>query len=259
MAIHLFEQRHHLRFATDIGLHRDSFAAFALNGARYGLGGWLVPEIVDADGETAAGGKESRGTADSAAASGDNYNWGSVHGVSFNLRTAWSPGSHLVEDRTKMNFATELAALFRRDLTRLIQQLEAFPNDQILWQCAPGITNSAGNLVLHLEGNLREFVGRQLGGVPYTRVRSEEFAAAALPAGDLIKRMEAVQQLVPEVISALSAEQLEATYPEDVLGTPLSTQQFLMSLLGHFNYHLGQIDYARRILSHGTAVAYAGL
>lgn len=158
-----------------------------------------------------------------------------------------------------MNFANELAALFRRDLTRLIQQLEAFPNNEILWQCALGVTNSAGNLVLHLEGNLREFIGRQLGGVPYTRVRSDEFATAALPVGDLITRMESVSQLVPDVIAALSAEQLQATYPEDVLGIPLSTQQFLMSLLGHFNYHLGQIDYARRILSHGAAVAYAGL
>lgn len=158
-----------------------------------------------------------------------------------------------------MNLANELAALFRRDLTRLIQQLEAFTSDQILWQCAPGVTNSAGNLVLHLEGNLREFIGRQLGGIPYTRVRSDEFGQAALPARDLITRMESVRQLIPDVLAALSDQQLETTYPEDVLSVPLSTQQFLMSLLGHLNYHLGQIDYLRRILSHGTAVAYAGL
>jgi hypothetical protein len=158
-----------------------------------------------------------------------------------------------------MTLADELAALFRRDLTRLIQQLEAFENDQVLWQCAPGVTNSAGNLVLHLEGNLREYIGRQLGSVPYTRVRSDEFATAAIPAGDLIKRMEDVRQLVPGIVAALPPPQLQATYPENVLGAPLSTQQFLMSLLGHLNYHLGQIDYARRILSHGMAVAYAGL
>jgi len=158
-----------------------------------------------------------------------------------------------------MHLANELAALFRRDLTRLIQQLEAFPDDHALWQCAPGIANSAGNLVLHLEGNLREFVGRQLGGVAYTRVRSEEFAPATLPVADLIGRIETVRQLVPDIVAALSPDRLQATYPEDVFGVPLSTQQFLMSLLGHLNYHLGQIDYARRILGHGTAVAYTGL
>jgi hypothetical protein len=159
-----------------------------------------------------------------------------------------------------VTLANELAALFRRDLTRLIQQLEAFErNDEVLWQCAPGVTNSAGNLVIHLEGNLREYIGRQLGGIPYSRVRSEEFAPAIVPARNLLRRIEVVRQLIPDVIAALSSEQLDATYPENVLGVPLSTQQFLMSLLGHLNYHLGQIDYARRILSHGTAVPYAGL
>ena len=64
---------------------------------------------------------------------------------------------------------TELAALYKRDLTRVIQEVQAFPDEASLWRIAPGVTNSAGNLVLHLEGNLREYIGRQLGGVAYTR------------------------------------------------------------------------------------------
>jgi hypothetical protein len=73
------------------------------------------------------------------------------------------------------NAAGELAALFRRDLNRLIQELRAFPSDEKLWAVLPGISNSAGNLILHLEGNLREYIGRQLGGVAYTRQRDLEF------------------------------------------------------------------------------------
>ena len=73
-----------------------------------------------------------------------------------------------------MSFQTELAALFRRDLTRLIQQLQTFPEGPALYQQAPGVANSAGNLALHLEGNLREFIGRQLGDVPYQRRREQE-------------------------------------------------------------------------------------
>lgn len=65
-----------------------------------------------------------------------------------------------------MSFSNGLSMLFRRDLTRLNQQIEAFPDDASLWSVLPGITNSAGNLVLHLEGNLKEFVGRQLGKLP---------------------------------------------------------------------------------------------
>ena len=158
-----------------------------------------------------------------------------------------------------MTLATELAALFRRDLTRLLQELQAFPDDEALWTVLPGITNSAGNLTLHLEGNLREFIGRQLGEVPYARQREVEFAKARIPAHDLIRRIESVQELVPKVVSALSSAQLESTYPENVLGAPLSTHQFLIHLQGHLNYHLGQIDYLRRILTKGTAVGFAGL
>jgi hypothetical protein len=71
--------------------------------------------------------------------------------------------------------ASELAALFSRDITRLIQELQAFPDTASLWKTQPGVTNSAGNLALHLEGNLREYIGRQLGHVDYTRDRPAEF------------------------------------------------------------------------------------
>ena len=75
-----------------------------------------------------------------------------------------------------MSIGTGLALIYRRDLTRLLQQVEAFPDNNSLWKTLPGVTNCAGNLVLHLEGNLREFVGRQLGGQDYQRQRPLEFS-----------------------------------------------------------------------------------
>jgi len=152
-----------------------------------------------------------------------------------------------------------LAALFSRDLTRLIQELQAFPNDGTLWRQAPGVKNSAGNLVLHLEGNLREFIGRQLGQVAYTRARDYEFVLAGISRDDLVQRMEHVRELVATVVSRLSENELASTYPEDVLGTALTSHAFLVHLYGHLNFHLGQIDYLRRILTQGSAVAFAGL
>src|SRR3954451_5500404 len=95
-----------------------------------------------------------------------------------------------------MPFADELADLLDRDLTRLIQQIEAFTDPKTLWQCAPGITNSAGNLALHLEGNLREYVGRIVGGVSYQRVRDLEFSRKNLTAADLASRIEETRQIV---------------------------------------------------------------
>ncbi len=157
------------------------------------------------------------------------------------------------------NLSTELASLFRRDIARLIQQLRAFPEDALLWQHAPGITNSAGNLVLHLEGNLRDFIGRQLGGVSYVRQRDLEFSTTGLPASALVARMEQVESLIPQAIAALSDDQLALDYPQPVLGTTISTRQFLVHLSGHFNYHMGQIDYHRRFLTTAGAVNYVAL
>ncbi len=158
-----------------------------------------------------------------------------------------------------MTLQTQLAELFDRDLTRLLQQVEAFPDDGLLWQAAPGVTNSAGNLVLHLEGNLREFIGRQIGGVPYQRERDLEFSARGLTRADLAAQVEAVRELVPEVLRRMTAEQLAAADPQRAPGLPQSTQQFLLHLYGHFSYHLGQIDYLRRLLTAGQAVRYANL
>jgi hypothetical protein len=158
-----------------------------------------------------------------------------------------------------MSIAREIAELFRRDLTRLVQELEAFPDQETLWRTLPGVNNSAGNLTLHLEGNLREYIGRQLGGVSYHRQRDVEFSRREVPKADLLQRIRALTELIPEIVAGLSLTLLESTYPEEVFGAPLSTQQFLISLHGHLNYHLGQIDYLRRILTGGTAIKFAGL
>ena len=158
-----------------------------------------------------------------------------------------------------MSPGSEFAELYRRDLTRLIQELQAFPDDATLWRCLPGVTNPAGNLALHLEGNLREFIGRQLGSVPYQRQRDAEFHSQGVGREELIERIEAVRSLVPEVLGGLSDGALTATHPENVVGPPRSTREVLMSLHGHLNYHLGQIDYLRRILTRGKAVDFVGL
>ena len=152
-----------------------------------------------------------------------------------------------------MDLAQELAALLHRDLTKLVQELQRFPSDPMLWQCAPGVANSAGNLALHLEGNLREYIGRQLGGIQFKRERPLEFSTTGLPLAHIVSRIEHVKDKIPEIVAALSPEALDANYPENVLGVPLSTKQFIIHLLGHLNYHLGQINYLRRILTSAPA------
>ena len=155
--------------------------------------------------------------------------------------------------------ANELAALFARDLERLAQELRAFPDDTTVWQVAPGVTNAAGTLALHLEGNLREFVGRQLGRIAYTRDRPLEFSARGVGRDELVARTNSVIEMVPRVIGGLSDAALGATYPVPYDGASLSTRQFLMHLLAHLNYHLGQVDYLRRFVTGNGAITLAGL
>ena len=152
-----------------------------------------------------------------------------------------------------------LAELFRRDLTRLAQELDAFPDESSLWATLPGVKNSTGHLCLHLEGNLRQYIGFQLGGIPYTRVREQEFGSAGIPAKELRQRISQLQPLIPDVIAGLTQTQLEAMFPEPLWGGERVTSQFLFHLYGHFNFHLGQIGYLRRILTAGAAVKFVQL
>jgi Protein of unknown function (DUF664) len=158
-----------------------------------------------------------------------------------------------------MSFSKGLSVLFHRDLARLNQQIEAFPDDSSLWSVLPGITNSAGNLVLHIEGNLKEFVARQLGKLPYKRERELEFTSKGFGKEELAARIGELQKMVPSIIAALSLEQVAMEYPRVVLEKPLSTQDFLIHLYGHLNWHLGQIDYVRRIVTGTGALKAAGL
>ena len=155
--------------------------------------------------------------------------------------------------------ANELSALFARDIARLIQELQAFPDTESLWTTAPGVTNAAGTLALHLEGNLREYIGRQLGQIAYTRQRPLEFSARGVEQSELIARLDAVKDTIPRVISRLSNSQLDAKYPEAIHGKSITTSQFLMHLLAHLSYHLGQVDYLRRFRTGHGAIDLAAL
>jgi len=158
-----------------------------------------------------------------------------------------------------MKMTSDLVALFRRDLMRLGQQIEAFPNDDVLWHMPPQFANPPGNLVLHIEGNLREYVGRQLGNVPYARNRPLEFSTKGVSKRDLVSRVAELRQVIPTVIEGLTPEQMEKEHPEVVLEVPMSTVAFLIHLYGHLNWHLGQIDSLRRALTGDGAIRLAGL
>jgi len=155
--------------------------------------------------------------------------------------------------------STELADLYRRDLTRLIQELTAFPDTASLWKTAPGVSNAAGTLALHLEGGLRHFIGWRLGKIEYKRDRPLEFSARGVERHELIARLEAVKGAIPSVIAALSDAELDVIDPSNGTDKPMTTRQWLIHLYGHLGYHLGQVDYLRRFATGNGAIDLAQL
>lgn len=148
-----------------------------------------------------------------------------------------------------------LRRVIRRDLATLAAQLDAYPDDQALWRPVPGITNVGGTLVLHLAGNVRHFVGAQLGGTGYVRDRDGEFNRRDVPRGELRAIVAAARTEADRTLGALGDAALERTYPLAVGGVSLVTGQLLLHLATHFAYHLGQLDYHRRMATGGGAVA----
>jgi uncharacterized damage-inducible protein DinB len=145
-------------------------------------------------------------------------------------------------------FIDSLISLFTRDLNKLKAEIEAYQNEEALWKTDKSIANSAGNLCLHLVGNLNTYIGAQLGNSGYIRQRDLEFSLKDIPRSELIEQIEKTIGVVNSILVKLSAEDLEKEYPIEPLGYTMTTEYFLIHLYGHLNYHVGQINYHRRLL-----------
>lgn len=142
----------------------------------------------------------------------------------------------------------ELNQLFQRDLEKLGQELLAYTNEENLWIVDTGISNSAGNLSLHLFGNLRAFIGLDLGGIAYQRNREFEFAGKGVPRMSLLAELEEVKKIVSTSLLGLNPIRLGDKSLHAIFGHQMTIGFFLIHLYGHLNYHLGQVNYHRRLL-----------
>lgn len=156
--------------------------------------------------------------------------------------------NRLMSDDSSM-IRDSLRFVLIRDLRSLDAQIAAYPDDESIWKMAPGISNSAGNLVLHLAGNMRHFLGATLGGTGYVRDRPAEFATKGLSRAALRKEVQSTISDVESTLDRISSGQLAAAYPLPIRDRSVRTAEFLVHLAAHFTYHLGQIDYHRRILT----------
>lgn len=142
-----------------------------------------------------------------------------------------------------------LSELYERDLIKLKSEIEEYADAADLWLLEGDIKNTAGNLTLHIVGNLKHFIGGVLGGSDYVRDRDREFSDREVPRADLVAAIDETRAIVKSSLERLTEADYSNTYPIDVFGKPMTTGFFLIHLATHLNYHLGQINYHRRILS----------
>jgi len=141
-----------------------------------------------------------------------------------------------------------LMKLFKRDLNKLIEELNLYTEEANLWIVDKTILNSAGNLCLHLVGNLKTFIGANLGNTGYVRKRDLEFSLRDIPRVELVKQVEETILIVEKTLQKLTFKDLKKEYSPQVFDHPMTTEYFLIHLAMHLSYHLGQINYHRRLL-----------
>jgi len=100
---------------------------------------------------------------------------------------------------------------------------------------------------LHLLGNLNFTIGTQIGGTGYVRNREQEFSLTGVSREKLVTDIESTIEVVKTSLTGINQAKLDETYPLEFVGQK-STVYYLTFFFGHFNYHLGQINYLRRIL-----------
>jgi hypothetical protein len=140
----------------------------------------------------------------------------------------------------------DVVALLTRELDGFKRELALFPDDPSVWRTVPGVTNSAGNLALHIAGGLQYLVGGVLGHTGYVRNRDQEFSRRSGARSEVIAELD-------RALPQLSDDVLAADFPEPVLGVRFRTGRFLLHLCAHAAFHLGQAGYLRRAMTGDPA------
>lgn len=141
-----------------------------------------------------------------------------------------------------------LKFLFDRDLNKLKEEINLYTIENNLWKTDKNISNSAGNLCLHLIGNINTYIGAEIGKTAYIRNRPLEFSSKDIPKETLVQKIEETLVIVNNALDSLTETDLKTTYPQIVFEKEMTTGFFLVHLSTHLAYHLGQINYHRRLL-----------
>lgn len=143
-----------------------------------------------------------------------------------------------------------LKKMFLRDLGKLKTEIELYKDEQKIWYVEKQITNTAGNLCLHLLGSLNNFIGAELAGTGYIRNRDLEFSSGMVSREQLLKSIDDTILMITSAFDNITDAQLEETFPKPVFNETVNNAFLVTHMIVHLNYHLGQINYHRRLLDN---------
>lgn len=143
-----------------------------------------------------------------------------------------------------------LSPLFERELNAVKKELSLYQKEENIWKVAGQVNNSAGNLALHICGNLQHFFGAVLSKTNYVRNREEEFSRKNIPIDELFDELDKTIDVVKETLSSLHESDLQKLFPARVTVGEVTTEFFILHLALHLSYHLGQVTYHRRLLDN---------
>lgn len=141
-----------------------------------------------------------------------------------------------------------LRLLFNRDLLRLKSEINLYKDESKIWIVEKNITNSAGNLCLHLLGNLNTYIGAAFGKTNYVRNRELEFSIKNISKKELIDQIDHTIIVIEMSLNNITEEELKSEHQILVFDKKTTLEYLLVHLTTHLTYHLGQINYHRRLL-----------
>jgi uncharacterized damage-inducible protein DinB len=132
-------------------------------------------------------------------------------------------------------------------LERIQKCVDELTLEQIWWRGQEN-SNAIGNLMLHLSGNVRQWIASGVGGAPDTRNRNAEFAQRdAVPAAELLQRLRAAVADADQVLASLTAENLLER--RQIQKYDVTVLEAIHHVTEHFALHTGQIIYATKLLT----------
>jgi uncharacterized damage-inducible protein DinB len=152
-------------------------------------------------------------------------------------------------------FIEHIHHIMIRELRGMKNELLAYQDEGDIRRSVPGLPNTAGTIALHVAGNLQHFVGAQLGKSGYVRDRDAEFGRREVSVAEIVDELDKTIAALDATFARLEEKAMDRPFPQEIAGVRPTVGEFLVHLVAHLAYHLGQIDYHRRCITGDATTA----